>query len=645
MCGIVGYWGAGQDTSPEAMSDAIRHRGPDDAGWWRDTDSGISLGHRRLAILDLSPAGHQPMESVGGRYVLVFNGEIYNHLEIRSELEALGTVASWRGHSDTETLLAAFNRWGVTDTLRRTVGMFAIAVWDREHRNLTLARDRMGEKPLYYGRSRGRLYFASELKALRASPSFDATVDRGAVAAYLRHGYVPTPWSIYVGVRKLSPGCTITFHAQDETPDEVPYWSMVAAMEAGRRAPFVGSDTEATDTLERILGASVRAQMVADVPLGAFLSGGVDSSAVVALMQSQATRPVRTFTIGFDEAEFNESEHAARVAKHLGTEHEEWHVTPRDAQSVIPKLASIWDEPFSDSSQIPTVLVSALAKRRVTVSLSGDGGDELFWGYSRYLQVNSAWLKIRRIPIPARLLASACIRSVPVEAWERVLGFAGLRLGGPSWRGKTGDRLHKIAEVISAGTRDRFYRESVSLFKQPCRMVRGVDAEPDVPGWSAPYLRAASFLEEMAYRDTMTYLPDDILAKVDRAGMSVSLESRIPMLDHRVVEFAATLPAHFKVRNGQGKWILRQMLYRHVPREIIERPKQGFGVPIASWLRGPLRDWGESLLNESRMTCQGYLNVSEVRRMWDEHQSGRRNWQHYLWTILMFQAWLEEWER
>lgn len=646
MCGIVGFLGSsgagGADNLGaliESMSRCLAHRGPDDAGVWVDERASIALGHRRLSILDLSPMGHQPMFSHCGRYVTVFNGEIYNYLDIRAELEA-GGAPRWRGHSDTEIMLAAIACWGVGPTLERLTGMFAIAVWDRADRTLHIARDRLGEKPLYYGWLDGTLVFASELKALRTHSRWRGEIDRGALALFLRHGYVPAPYSIYTGIRKLTPGTFLSVRA-DGSSEENPYWSAREVAERGVAHPFEGSDREATEELRRRLSRAVGRQMVADVPLGAFLSGGVDSSTVVALMQAQSARPVKTFTIGFQEEGHNEAEYAKAVAGHLGTEHTELYVTPAEARDVIPRLPHLYDEPFADSSQIPTFLVAQMARRKVTVSLSGDGGDELFGGYSRYFIGRGLWGKVNWIPQALRGAAARAITGVSPRQWDRLLSVAMKLSPGHLRYANPGEKLHKLALVLSAGGPDELYYGLTSQWKLPASVVLS-GAEPttaitDRSRWAS----LPDFTQRMMFLDLISYLPDDILTKVDRAAMGVSLETRVPMLDHEVVEFAWRVPLSMKIRGGQGKWLLRQVLYNFVPRELIERPKTGFSVPIGAWLRGPLRDWAESLLSEGRLRREGFFHPMLIRTKWKEHISERRDWQGPLWNVLMFQAWLE----
>ncbi|WP_150722755.1 asparagine synthase (glutamine-hydrolyzing) [Pandoraea capi] len=643
MCGIAGFLMAGATGANEmngwlgAMSDAILHRGPDAGGAWVDADNHIALGHRRLAIVDLTPAGAQPMTSPSGRYVMIYNGEVYNHLAMRAELERDGGGAQWRGHSDSETFVAGFDVWGIEATLNRAVGMFALAIWDREQRTLTLARDRLGEKPLYYGwqgtGSQAAFLFGSELAALRRHPAFGAEVDRDALALHMRYNCIGSVHSIYRGIRKLAPGNMLTVSVHRPEPEIKTWWSGIDVALRGTASPFRGSADEAVDALQTLLMDAIGQQMMADVPLGAFLSGGIDSSTVVALMQAQSSRPVKTFTIGFHEEGYNEAEHAKAVARHLGTEHTELYVSPEQALAVIPRLPQMYSEPFADSSQIPTFLVSQLAREHVTVSLSGDAGDELFCGYRRYQMTAALWGKLSRVPKPLRMLAASAISAIPPLGLDKVGAWFGVA--------RAGDKLHKGASLLGNETVSDLYRGMVSHWPEPDRVVIGA-AEPvsEFTDQSAA-LHALGDVERMMALDMVTYLPDDILAKVDRAAMSVSLETRVPFLDHRVVEFAWSLPLEYKLRNGVTKWPLREILYRHVPRELIERPKMGFGVPLDRWLRGPLREWAESLLSESRLRAEGFFQPEPIRRRWQEHLSGQRNWQYQLWDVLMFQAWFE----
>ena len=652
MCGLAGFiggdWSGGTERVgrlAREMSRVIRHRGPDSAGHWLDPDSRLAFAHARLAIVDLSPAGDQPMVSAGDRYVITYNGEIYNHLDLRRRLEADGRSIAWTGHSDTETLLAAIESWGLQAALEQSIGMFAFALWDRAEKRLVLARDRLGEKPLYYGwqgaGANAVFLFASELKALSRHPHFAGEICRRALSLFMRHNYVPAPWSIYEGISKLAPGCYLTLDQGMSEPTLHTYWSGAAVARQGVADPLRLSDAEAVDELERRLLDAVGQQMVADVPLGAFLSGGVDSSTVVALMQAQSARPVKTFTIGFHEKNYNEAEHAKAVARHLGTDHTELYVTPEEARSVIPRLPAIYDEPFADSSQVPTRLVSELARRHVTVSLSGDAGDELFGGYNRYILTQSLWRKMAAVPRPLRGALAAALTSLSPATWNTLAGAVQPLLPARARLSVPGDKIHKGAAVLASHSPAELYLGLVSLWRDPSSVVIGGEEPPTLLTGAMPTLDGLSEIERMMALDMLTYLPDDILAKVDRAAMSVSLETRVPLLDHRVVEFAWRLPLDCKLRDGQTKWALRQVLYRHVPAELIERPKMGFGVPIGDWLRGPLRDWAEALLSPARLASEGYFRPEPIRQIWADHLKGHVNRQYLLWCVLMFQAWLE----
>jgi asparagine synthase (glutamine-hydrolysing) len=620
MCGIAGFWtsgGLGRDAESvlRSMTDAVTHRGPDDAGVWLDADAGVALGHRRLSILDLSALGHQPMQSGDGRYLIVFNGEIYNFAELRRELEALGHA--FRGHSDTEVMLAAFVAWGVMPAVQRMAGQFAFALWDRQARLLHLVRDRFGEKPLYYGRLGQTLLFGSELKALRAHPAFKTDIDRDALALYARHNYIPAPLSIYRGIGKLLPGHIATINATGEIAVE-PYWQLAEAVAEGRRNPLVGSDAELASAMEARLSSTIGEEMVADVPLGALLSGGIDSTAVVALMQQQSRRPVLTFTIGFDAAGFNEAEHAKAVARHLGTEHHELYLRADQARDVIPLLPAMYDEPFADSSQIPTFLVSQMARRHVTVALSGDGGDEIFGGYARYAQARDLWGTTSRVPGALRALAGAVLEPLATQ---------------------TG-RFEITSQLLRQPSPLAAYELLMSQWSRPSRLVLG-GTEPAARKLSAvPMPPGLGFVEQMMYLDSLNYLPDDIMVKVDRASMAVSLETRAPMLDHRVAELAWRLPFDAKVRGSVTKWVLREIVYRHVPRELVDRPKSGFAVPLADWIRGPLRQWARELTNPARLTREGFFDAGVVNRLHDRVEAGQAHRAHQLWVVLMFQSWL-----
>ncbi len=628
MCGIVGIWGdlPGKRPVVERGCERIKHRGPDSQGYWEDAQAGIALGHVRLAILDLSPAGHQPMVSACGRYVMVLNGEIYNHLELRAQLQARGEAPAWRGHSDTETVLAAFAAWGVERSLAAMTGMFAIALWDRRTRSLSLMRDRMGEKPLYLGYAAGNFVFGSELKAITAMPGFDASIDRRALSLLLRHNYIPAPYSIYRGIGKLMPGHRLTLTEADLRTGALPaataYWSAagVSAAARGNMLSFE-SDGAAADALEEVLSTAVGRQMISDVELGAFLSGGIDSSTIVALMRNRSSRPVRTFAIGFDDPAYDEARHAKEVARHLGTEHTEMYVSAADALAVVPRLPELYDEPFADSSQIPTALVMRMARRHVTVALSGDGGDELFSGYARYVRAADWWRKRQRLPRFAHGTLAAAARS----------GAALMPAG------RRRDRLEKLSEALAASSQGLFYRQFVSYWKDPAQAVVGAE----LPETCFDARIEGGLHETMSLLDILSYLPDDILVKVDRAAMAVGLETRVPMLDHQVVEFSRRLPLSYKIRSGQGKWLLRQVLYRHVPQALVDRPKKGFSVPLAAWLRGPLNEWANALLDPARLNREGLFHSGPILRKWREHQRNEQDWSTHLWGVLMTQAWLD----
>ena len=655
MCGITGLLPShGTPANPALvarMTDALVHRGPDARGVW--AEGPVALGHRRLSILDLSDAGAQPMHSACGRYVLAYNGEVYNHLDLRAALQAAGAAPDWRGHSDTETLLAGIAHWGLEGTLTRVAGMFALALWDRKAEQLSLARDRMGEKPLYWGWAGSALVFGSELKALRAHPDFPRDICRTGLAQYLALAYVPAPYSIHPGIYKLEPGCILQVTgAVPPLPPTQPlragqshgavalrrYWSLDGTITTGCADPVTDPAT-AIDLTEAALRTAVSRQMVADVPLGAFLSGGIDSSVIVALMQAQSTRPVRTFTIGFDAAAFDEAPFAAAVARHLGTEHTALTVTEDDARAVIPLLPRLYDEPFADSSQIPTYLVCSAARQSVTVALSGDAGDELFGGYNRHVWGPRLVRRLGHLPVSARMTLGRMIQAIPIPVWDRLGGLGGRRFG----LRRAGDKAHRLAtRMASLSSPEALYRSMICDWDAR-RLLRG----PFDPGQTlldnpVPAALSDDPAAMMMLQDMRSYLPDDILCKVDRAAMGVSLETRVPFLDPDVIALSTRLPTELKIREGQGKWVLRQVLYRHVPRALIERPKTGFGIPVGAWLRGPLRDWAEELLAPERLARDGLLEAAPIRQVWAEHLSGHHDWTQRLWIILMFQAWRAE---
>ncbi len=647
MCGICGFFqsadsGAREEARRvvEAMTDTLAHRGPDDQGIWLDPGAGVALGHRRLSIIDLSREGHQPMSSAAGRFTIVFNGEIYNFRELRRDLEAEG--ATFRGHSDTEVLLEACERWGIEPALRKCVGMFAFAMWDHAERRLILARDRTGEKPLYYGRLGDSFVFASELKALHRYPSFDPEIDRGALTLLLRDGYIPTPYSIFKHIAKLAPGHWMEVREGGRRSESHSYWNAREAALGAQERTFRGSEQEAADELEHLLVQSLRGQMIADVPLGAFLSGGIDSSTIVALMQSLSPQPVKTFSIGFKEERFNEAKYANRVAQHLGTDHTELYVTPEEALDVVPLLPALYDEPLADSSQIPTYLVSKLARRHVTVSLSGDGGDELFCGYPHYLYAAEVFRLRQRLPRWFKKGMAPLLKQAGqgADRWR-------VRTGGTRAVGWLSDlpvhRVRVLGELLEIEREELAHLHIVSPRRNVADLVQGGHEPPSIftdparqPGLTQP-------VQGMMFRDFSSYLPDDILVKVDRASMGVSLEARVPLLDHRVIEFAWSLPLEYKLGGGNGKHILREVLHRHVPRELTERPKMGFVVPVGEWIRGPLRDWAEDLLDPAHLRSEGYFAPHGVGQTWQAHLRGERKLDGILWGILMFQAWRRQW--
>lgn len=649
MCGVAGFIGAkwpgdvGTATL-KAMTDTLIHRGPDGSGYQLEVDGAVGLGHRRLAIVDLTEAGRQPMTSTSGRYVITFNGEVYNHDQLRRELVVLGH--GFRGHSDTEVMLAAFDQWGVVPSVSRFNGMFAFAVWDRIDRRFWLARDRMGKKPLYYACLGGALVFGSELKALACYPGFPTEIDRDAVCLYLRHNYVPAPYTVFRGVRKLGSGQLLTGELRAEGVQALrvsSYWSVADAYDRARSRRFEGSYIEAVDELDRLLRESVGLRMVADVPVGAFLSGGIDSSTVVAMMQQLSSRPAKSFTIGFEEKGYSEAEHAAAVARHLGTEHTELYLHPDAALDLIPSLPHFYDEPFADSSQLPTMLVSRLAREHVTVALSGDAGDELFCGYNRYLWWRKLWKLTHCGPRWPWRAGAALGLALSAASWNSLLNPAFAMLPRRWRHANAGDRIHKLSAAIREDDPARLYLRFITHWDFPEAVV--IDGhEPKTLANTPSTIRDPdAYTEHMMYLDAVSYLPDDILVKVDRASMAVSLEARSPLLDHRIVEFAAALPLSYKLEKTRGKRVLRDVLYRYVPRQLVDRPKTGFGVPIDSWLRGPLREWAGDLLSEVRLRRTGIFRPGPVRAKWEEHQTGARQNQYLLWDVLMFEAWFESW--
>ncbi|MBT4732320.1 asparagine synthase (glutamine-hydrolyzing) [Candidatus Woesearchaeota archaeon] len=658
MCGITGIFGNLRkdefDSSIYKMSSELFHRGPDDYGVWIDENNGIAFGHRRLSILDLSFSGHQPMVSPCGRFTIIFNGEIYNHLQLRDRLNGSANNYSWIGHSDTETLVYAFSKWGIDKTLKNLVGMFAIAVWDSKSKELFLIRDRFGEKPLYYGWSGKAFIFGSELKSLRSYKYFNSRIDRKALSIYMQHVNVPAPYSIFQNVYKLEPGCILkiskngTYAPPTSTPFSpfdsdgfsIKYWYSLSEVAKFNQKNCINDDVEAIELLETALEDSVRSQLISDVPLGAFLSGGIDSSIIVSLMQKLSINPVKTFTIGFEDEAFNEAKHAAKVAKYLGTDHNELYVTADEAYKVIPDLCNLYDEPFADSSQIPTYLVSKMARQNVKVALSGDAGDEFFGGYNRYLWGTRIWNKLKFMPSSLRHVLGSAMQKVPVSTWDHI----GTLLPNRYSINLIGDKAHKLAYRLKyVNSIDDVYRSLVTegykkeslVYGGSCTLETRLNNAGIVSGMSDPEHR-------MMLWDSLTYLPDDILTKVDRAAMGVSLETRMPFLDHRVVELAWRLPLDMKIRNGQGKWPIRQILYKYVPKDLIERPKAGFAIPVGQWIRGPLRGWTNDLLNEQRIQREGYFNADAVKIILEQHMNGSHDWSHRLWAILMFQSWVEK---
>lgn len=644
MCGIAGlvaYKNFDFDSVLNKMLCNLKHRGPDSDGSWVDEEKSIGFAHARLSIIDLSETGHQPMISNAARFVMVFNGEIYNHLEIRKILDAENLV-NWRGSSDTETILRAFETWGIERSLSHFTGMFAIAVWDRKQLKLNLIRDRMGEKPLYYGWINQSFAFCSEIKPFKNIPGFEAKINRDAIQLFLENGSIADPYSIYENIFKLEPGKILTLDYQTKNIDQKYYWDTAENYETAQKNKFSGSETEAVEDLQKLLKNAVNLQMhSSDVPIGAFLSGGVDSSLITALMQSQSTSKINTFSIGFDVKQYNEAEYAKAVAKHLGTNHFEAYVTGKDALDIVPKLAEIYTEPFSESSQIPTFLLCKMTREKVTVSLSGDAGDELFAGYNRYKLANSTWNKLNKIPYLARNLADIGINGLPYDFWYSASSLLKNQKNNIEQPINYADKLLKGSKLLKFKNRKVFY--SKGFMNHNLEAKSWVLNSKDVPtNFSKNVSKFESFFDEMMLLDQITYLPNNNLVKVDRAAMANSLEVRVPFLDHDVVNFAQSLPVNFKIKNGVEKWILKEILYQYVPKNLIERPKMGFAVPLSEWMKGPLRDWVEALLDEKKLQEQGYFDAKLIQKKWREHLSGKRNWQNLLWDVVVFQSWLEK---
>lgn len=645
MCGFTGYLSTSEnnhkvksDLIIQKMTNSLVHRGPDSEGFWCDSQVEIVLGFRRLAILDISTNGNQPMISKSGKYVITFNGEIYNHLDLRKKIQIEDSGISWISTSDTETLLAGFELWGIEETIKKCKGMFSFAVWCNKSRVLTLGRDRLGEKPLYYGwqgEGEQRVFlFGSEIKSFLKHPEFSKEINRDAISTFLRNSYIPAPNSIYKGIFKLLPGRLLRVSINDQNPIISKYWSASKFIKEDKKLIF-HSDAEAVDKLDYILQQSVKQQMIADVPLGAFLSGGIDSSLIVAMMQSQSLKKIRTFTIGFNQKEFNEANHAKAIASHLQTDHSELYIDSSDLLNVIPNLPSIYDEPFADSSQIPTYLISQFAKQDVTVALSGDGGDELFGGYNRYQITNQYWDRLKYVPVLIRKLLSAGILSLSAKQIKSIYSLLGKNANYSNFA----DKLYKGANVLPSKDIYSLYKGLTSAYIEPDSIVINGNESNELFESNYQKFKGLDNVSIMMAMDLLTYMPDDILTKVDRAAMGVSLETRIPMLDHKVVEFALSLSNKYKLRNNQTKWLLKQTLYKYVPQKLIERPKSGFAIPIGIWLRTSLRDWADDLLDERTINDQGFLNAYLIRKRWHEHQSGSHNWEHFLWNVLMFQSW------
>ncbi len=640
MCGIVGFLNKNTHNHTHkiadsakliaTMTDRLAHRGPNDGSTWINQKAGIALGHRRLSIIDLSSTGKQPMHSQNGDYIIVYNGEIYNFIELKKQLTAKNH--HFYGQSDTEVILALISEYGFETALQRMSGMFALALWDNKNKTLSLARDRIGEKPLYYGIINNTFVFGSELKALQAYPNFNNPINRKSLMLFMQYGYVPTPHSIYEEIYKLTPGTTLTISASTlhTLPTPKTYWSAIDIAQTNLANNLELTDVQAIETTDQLLNAIIQKQMIADVPIGAFLSGGIDSSLIAALMQANSSQPIKTFTIGFHDQAYNEAHFAKAIAKHLHTDHTEFYVDAQQALSIIPQLPSIYDEPFADSSAIPTILLAQLTKQQVSVCLSGDGGDEIFGGYNRYLLAQTLWQKLSYLPYHIRLSIQKLLLSISPSRWHQLLKFTTIPM--------IGDKLHKFASIVAIKSPALFYQQLISQWPNANNLVKNQIISNHQT--LLQEIESMNFIEKMMITDTISYLPDDIMVKIDRATMAVSLESRAPYLDHQLIELMWKLPLHMKIRNSTSKWLLRQILYKYVPQHLIDRPKMGFGIPLDVWLRGPLRDWAESLLNKALIEQQGYLQAAPILEKWQEHLSGKRNWQYQLWTVLMFQAWM-----
>ncbi|MEN9349450.1 MAG: hypothetical protein RL372_428 [Bacteroidota bacterium] len=645
MCGIAGYLSKKSDVNKDVLSkicEVMHHRGPDDYGIWISENQQIGFCHKRLSIIDTSSNGHQPMTSATGRFIIVFNGEIYNHLELRKELNLAGHNISYKSSSDTETLLHCFELWGVEKTAKKTLGMFAFAVYDKEKNVILLVRDRFGEKPLYYGLQDNHFYFASELKSIRANPYFVAEIDNYALQEFIKYSYVPSPYSIYKGIKKLKPGYVLSISLKDVnyTLSEIQYWNFFEVAKNGINKPFQGSDSEAIINLDSKISDAVSSQQLSDVPIGAFLSGGIDSSLIASVMQSQCSTPINTFTIGFNENSFNEAIYAKEVAKHLGTNHNEIYVSPQDAMNIIPDLATMYDEPFADSSQLPTYLLSRMAKQHVTVCLSGDAGDELFGGYNRYIQ----GVRFKKYPQPLKKAIYAILSQLTPAQFNLVYDKLKPLLPSSFRSSNPGSHIQKIVSILNLTNDWEIYERLTTFSFSSNIIIKGQShLNNTISNLFNEKLRNIEFANKMMIADSLTYLTDDILCKVDRAAMSVSLETRVPFLDYRLVEFAWRLPLHMKIRNGKGKWILRELLNKYIPPSLIDRPKMGFAIPIDIWLKNELKDWAESLLNEKRIKEDGIFNSNEIKEIWNNHQSGEKGLQSELWNILIFQSWKEQW--